>query len=483
MPRKNRKPAGQPKPAAPAAEPETKGPGGRRTWWVAGGIAALGLYLACARGDLWLDEIWSLEWARGIVSPSDLIAKYRHDNNHVLNTAWLWLAGPSAPPWLYRLPAALSGTAALMLLAALASRIQRGAGIFAWVLGFFSFPFVLYFSEARGYAMAAACGTAAAWLLLRQNFRPSWLSVAGFSILSIVGLLSHSTFVLVLLALGIWTSWASWSGRVGLVAARLAMWFGFPLVAAVSWYFMFLKGMEIGGGPEFSIAVVLGHFFGHGLGLPITWPWSVIAIALGVALLAAGWHFTPDRQHHLRALLCGVIIAPVLVLLATRPTFLYFRYFFVLLPFIYLFAAVAMAGIWKMAWPSGRVAVVSVLALYVLSQAMAVGNLVRFGRGQYSDALLVIASSPDADKSLTSDHDFRNGMLVGFLQRRDARFESIRYMAGAPQPAKWHLLHTQDPLPSEIPTEQAVGSATYRLTGIFPYGGVSGWHWILYRRD
>ena len=44
-----------------------------------------------ARGNLWLDEIWSVDFARGAHSLRDLFTLFRHDNNHPLNTMYQYL--------------------------------------------------------------------------------------------------------------------------------------------------------------------------------------------------------------------------------------------------------------------------------------------------------------------------------------------------------------------------------------------------------
>ena len=51
------------------------------------------LIVAAARGDLWLDEIWSLLFVRASRSVTDLFARFRHDNNHLLNTLFLYYLG------------------------------------------------------------------------------------------------------------------------------------------------------------------------------------------------------------------------------------------------------------------------------------------------------------------------------------------------------------------------------------------------------
>jgi len=68
------------------------------------------LRIVAAKGDLWLDEIWTLRLLEPINSLGDVFFKVHHDNNHFFNSAWIWLIGPGAPILLMRLPAILLGT-------------------------------------------------------------------------------------------------------------------------------------------------------------------------------------------------------------------------------------------------------------------------------------------------------------------------------------------------------------------------------------
>ena len=67
-----------------------------RSVWVPIAILSVGALLrfAAARGDLWLDEIWSIDIAREAGSLLGVLAT-RHDNNHPHNTIWLLAAGGS----------------------------------------------------------------------------------------------------------------------------------------------------------------------------------------------------------------------------------------------------------------------------------------------------------------------------------------------------------------------------------------------------
>src|SRR5512143_455296 len=57
--------------------------------WAGIGLGSI-LMVLSARGDLWLDEIWSIFFAEAARSPCEILTLFRHDNNHVLNTLYLY---------------------------------------------------------------------------------------------------------------------------------------------------------------------------------------------------------------------------------------------------------------------------------------------------------------------------------------------------------------------------------------------------------
>ncbi len=91
------------------------------------------LRIVMARGDLWLDEAWSLKLVTGISSPWAVFWGISHDNNHFLNSLWLAWLGPEAPAWTYRVPSVVFGTLAIPLAAAIGwRRGQASAVVSAW---------------------------------------------------------------------------------------------------------------------------------------------------------------------------------------------------------------------------------------------------------------------------------------------------------------------------------------------------------------
>jgi hypothetical protein len=110
------------------------------------------LRLLCARSDLWLDEIWSLQNLEHIHHAGEIFYAISQDNNHVLNSLWLYLVGAQAPPQIIRLQAVVLGSLTIPVAAKLALRAGQPAAIAAAALVAFGMIFVHYGSEARGYA-------------------------------------------------------------------------------------------------------------------------------------------------------------------------------------------------------------------------------------------------------------------------------------------------------------------------------------------
>ena len=69
-------------------------------------------------GDFWLDELTSYNLAQLAASPLDifLMPALRVDNNHLLNTVYIFLLGPGQTVYLYRLLSCFFALATLVLL-------------------------------------------------------------------------------------------------------------------------------------------------------------------------------------------------------------------------------------------------------------------------------------------------------------------------------------------------------------------------------
>src|SRR5690348_17243583 len=107
-------------------------------------------------GEPWLDEIWSLHLIDAMKSGA-LLPALATDNNHYLNTLYLWLVGADAPSLVLRALSILLGTAGV----AAAGWLQRERGaatmLITMALLAVCYPGVNIGSEARGYAGMLLC--------------------------------------------------------------------------------------------------------------------------------------------------------------------------------------------------------------------------------------------------------------------------------------------------------------------------------------
>jgi len=453
------------------------------------GLASAAI-VAAARGDLWLDEIWSLMFAMNAESALDIVTSFRHDNNHPLNTLFLYCAGTQEALVVYRLHAILAGVGSLLLCAHVARRDWgRMEALVSTALVGMSFPLLLYLSEARGYALAIAFGLGAYAALGPDPATVTRWRTALFWVCSALGMVSHASFVMLSVGFALWSAVriGAATGSLGRTLRRLAVLHGPPFVVIVGWYGLFLRDMTIGGGPEYSTGFVTGQAAVMLLGLPDSPGGRAVAPVLLLLLIGLGsWWLRRQGDARWSLFPAVLVVAPALVLLAARPERLYFRYVVVCFPFALLLLARLAVGGCRAPQRHWRWLALAGLAGVLAGQVPRNGRLMRFGRGQYAEALRFIAAQPDGRTVLIgSDHDFRNRVLVDFYAARLDRGASLRYVGQeewAEKTPEWILLHSQDL--SWRPPEVAVlkDVATYRRVREYGFCGVSGWRWILLER-
>ena len=132
----------------------------------AGILVSTMMIYAAATGDLWLDEIWSIFFSESAKSPWEIVSLYKHDNNHLLNTFYLYAIGRQDTLIFYRLLSMAAGVGSSYLLTTIARKRGELESIFVLLLAGFSYPLILYFSEARGYAPAIFFALLSLFLLI-----------------------------------------------------------------------------------------------------------------------------------------------------------------------------------------------------------------------------------------------------------------------------------------------------------------------------
>ncbi|MSR36826.1 MAG: hypothetical protein EXR95_09350 [Gemmatimonadetes bacterium] len=169
--------------------------------------------------------------------------------------------GPGPAALLYRLPALIAGATSivlagfvnrLQLYGAAAPRALRPVAIGS-ILFASSYLLVHYDSEARGYAIAVACGLVALLAALRGSWTIGpWAHL--YAVGAMLAVLAHPLAVHLLAGLVVWHV-AEELGRrdPNGAAARLAAWQGPPIVFASGLWLVHLRRLEIGGGPRLEL--------------------------------------------------------------------------------------------------------------------------------------------------------------------------------------------------------------------------------------
>lgn len=450
-------------------------------------IVAAVLRVLAARGDLWLDEIWTLRLLQGVRSPWDVFAIH-HDNNHLLNSLYLYLLGERDRELWYRAVAVASGIGTVALLGYAPVRRDFPAAFTTCLLAAVSYPLVLFSSEARGYAPALFFAVASYHLLQAWWRRRTLARLLLFWAAALLGLLSHLTFAYVALALFVWSCVRETArpGRTPRALVELLRCHGVPLLFTGLLYVFFARGMVFGRGPVYdAFQVVRGALLlatgAHG---------GEVVAALGVlaafAASLAGLVALERRGSDAWVFLLAVLVhAPACILLLATPTYFYDRYLLACFPFFYILAGHALAAAWRGAWP-GKALFAVVLLLFVAGNAPRIAALLALGRGGYHAALLYMAEhTAGGEISVASDNDTRNEKLVWFYQRRLPEGKRIVYHdhehlpEGGPE---WLITHSQDLEAVPQDTLRVQGSR-YTLARSYRYSGISGWHWFLYHKD
>src|SRR5262245_52224281 len=179
-----------------------------------------GLRLAGTRGDLWLDEIWTLVLLQPIRWLGEIFWGINNDNNHFLNSVYLYAVGPDAPVMVQRGLSVVLGTAAIAAAGLVAIRNGRPAALIAMALFAVSYPMVHFGSEARGYAGLVLFALLALVCLQHELERPHWTNRHGLGAAVGLGLLSHLTMAGPAVVLALWTFWLAWHRTGNLRAAE-----------------------------------------------------------------------------------------------------------------------------------------------------------------------------------------------------------------------------------------------------------------------
>ena len=442
------------------------------------------LRLASALGDLAIDEVWSLWFVHFKFRNIPDIFALRHDNNHLLNTIVLYALGANAWGICYRIAAAIASILAVWLSGRIA--IRRGgfrAQVITQALVGASYLLILYGSEARGYSYAV-CFAYLSWLyLLRIQEHGRWLDAITFAISASLGFLAHLTFVYCYLGFGVWALLKWLSKPTWILPVALTP----PFVVACCLYVFFFRGIVIGGGPETTVVSAVISTLSIIAGGPLYDDGALIAAVVVLILLGIGFvRLWQTDQAMAACYLTIIFLAPASVLFVTGHQLIYPRYFLIPVAFALLLIGNALAGLWGSRW-AGRTIPIALIVIFLIGNGWWTALLLNHGRGDYSQAMTWMAQNGNNPATVSSDHDFRNGLMFGYFSAQlwpnDPPLLYVDQRTVPPQGTDWIIRHNfeGDPPHPKFITDSYGNS--YRLERTFRHQSLTGWNWWIYRRN
>ena len=450
-------------------------------------VPAAALRIGSAWGDLWLDEIWSLQFAQYMSHVWEVVTKIHHDNNHVLNTLYLYFNGDHNHWVLYRMLSVVTGLGTLALLGLAMLRRSSLETFTILLLTGFSYPLILYASEARGYAQAAFFSVAS-FLLLQEYWRQRrvWILIL-FWVSVIFGFLSHLTFLYVYVSLILWSfvhdKWNAAGKRAPYV--EFFKCHGCPVLIFGLLYLIHIRHVMLGGWKEYKVWDVIHEAIQLLVGTPERGILTILGCFIfGLTVLYGIVQLYREKSNQWIFFLSVLILAPPLILVIKHPKVLYFRYFVVCVPFFYLLLCNVLTSFYQSS-RMGKAVYVIIVLVFLSGNLYRTGRLLVFGRGNYRKAVQYLArETPGEEIVVGSDNDFRNKMVLAFYARFLPEGKRMLYVDQDSWPqhgTDWLIGHSQD-VKYQPPTQLVDPKGNiYSLARSFPYSGMSGWHWFLYR--
>jgi len=442
--------------------------------------------------DLWLDEIWSIELVRELHSPFGVFSQTHHDNNHYLNSLFIYFLGQHGNWPGYRVPAVVAGFGGIVLAWFIGRRRDKATAFFATLLVSFSYVMILYSSEARGYApLVFFCFLC---FLVLQSFleRPRWQTAALFSLCAILGFTSHLTFLTFFCASLVWFFTCLLRQKFSLrkIVKWAAACYAVPVIYVLAIYFLDVRHLQIGGGTPISVLDGYRATLAWTLGGPNDSSLQTITAAVCVVGLLAGlvivFRERPDASIFF---LAAIVIMPLAMPLLEHGTLHYVRYFIVALGFLLLLIGQVLGWLYKRGI-GGKIACGAFCSLFLALNGWDIAALVKYGRGHISEAVQFMADHSETQAVITfgGEQDFRILFVLAFYSREMMPGRNMAYFNHEQWPIngpEWVIFHKESfaqPVPPGRRFTDEFGNA-FELVRIFPTAPLSGVDWFIYQKN
>jgi hypothetical protein len=458
-------------------------------------IAGCVLRAWAAGGDLWIDEIWSLNQMRVAASSDgmgDWLALLFHSNTHPLSTFYMravdgWTtAAPSS--FQLRLLSLLSGILSLFLIAWWGWKRNPATAIIMTTLFAISYPMINYSGEARGYGPMILAILGASYALERYLKSPTKKTLLTFVLFSLLGLLSHLTFVIVQAGLGFWALAALYSKRRNIIstAAALVPLFGLQLITISAYGSIALDNMVRGGDccPEpalDSVRIMTDWTFGLDANeVTSLLPLMLLTLLIGFVI----FRLVQQKDPAWIALTIIIFAFPLITFIVeTKPNVIH-RYFLPSAVFALLTVGSVLSRLWqKNGW--SRWASALAITLFCLGNVDLLLNFSEAGRGQYSRVIKNIAALSTGPQRISGYPKFSVGELVRHHIEVGGYGDRLRFIERKQENtalAHWYINGYLDGQTPEQSITRGQHPTPFTLVGVYPQWGLSGDTWALYRR-
>ncbi len=462
-------------------------------------VIAVALRLWSASGDFWIDEIWSLDQLNIALrsgSAADVAALFFHANTHGLNTLYMAvvqsMTGGDASDYAYRSLSVAAGIFSVFIAARIGNRQSPAGGLIAALLISLSYPLVHYAGEARGYSLMVFAGLSCFHLMSRYIKTPSPVIAVAFVAVSMVGLMSHLTFVVMQAGLGLWALSELHQRQQSIIsmAAKLVPLFGLQIIALVAYGAVAMDNMVRGGDccPELALSSI-GIMAGAALGFD-AFAHNTDGLLILVALACAGAIIWLVMQRDKTWVLYGVVVLafPLAVWAMENKPDVIHRYFLISVVFMLILLARVMAALWQAGgWQKWTAAVI--LVFYVAGNSSLLVQFSDGGRGQYKAVLNHILENSQSPQRITYFPTFSVGKTLGHHIRalqQSERLLLVPRTRESGEPADWYIdgyLYGKPPKPVITRTIEGFGDVRYNLSQTFAQWGLSGDTYALYRLE
>lgn len=440
--------------------------------------------------DLWMDEIWSVELVGELHSALGVFTQTHHDNNHYLNSLFIYFLGQHGDWPAYRILSELAGIGTIVLAWFIGARRDLSTAFLSMLLVGFSYVAVLYSSEARGYAALVFFCFLCFFVLESFFANPRWQMAAFFSLSALLGFTSHLTFVIFAAGSLVWFWIHLFREKmpVGKIVAWTMGFYAVPFLYLAALYFVDVRHLQIGGGTPIGVIDGYGGMLSWILGGPnASWFQYVSGAIVGLGLLAGVFLLIKQRSDEWIFFAAVTVIVPLSMPLFEHGTLHYVRYFIVALGFILLLLARVLAWLWQSAIPGKIMCGLFVLLSLVLN-GQDVGSLFKYGRGQLGDAVRFIAdSSKDQPISFGGDQDFRIKFMLSFYwhalmpDKEAVYYDHENWPTTGPEWVVFHKESFTQPVPPGKTFTDKYGN-WYELVRTYQTAPLSGVHLFLYRK-